>query len=144
MSEYRCIAVTKVGDAARVILNDPKIIDSGDIKALGDELSSLVDKDKIRNIVLSLETVDFLSSAGLNTLILFDTKVKQAGGKLRLCNLRAELREVFRITRLNHLFFIEGDRRDDDDDDDIEWWGAWVPKPTPPVSFDGRAEPPNK
>jgi anti-sigma B factor antagonist len=35
-----------------------------------------------------------------------DKKVKAAKGKLRLCNIRADILEVFKITRLDKLFTI--------------------------------------
>ncbi len=45
-----------------------------------------------------------MSSAALNKLFLMDKRVKGAQGKLRLCNLRAEILEVFTITRFESRF----------------------------------------
>ena len=53
--------------------------------------------------------VEFLSSAALGKLITLDKKVKMAGGKLKLSNIRPEIYEVFAITRLNKLFTIYDD-----------------------------------
>ncbi len=38
---------------------------------------------------------------------MMDKKVKAAGGKLRLCSLRAEIMEVFTITKLSRVFDIK-------------------------------------
>ena len=106
MTERRRMVVAKVGELATVRFTDKKIVDSGNIEQMGEEMFSLVDKEHIKHILLNFEGVEFLSSAALNKLILMDKKVKQVGGVLRLCNLRAEIMEVFTITRLNRVFDI--------------------------------------
>jgi hypothetical protein len=58
-------------------------------------------------MLLDFGNVEFLSSAALNKLIILDKKVKQFKGRLKLCNLRPEIQEVFVITRLNQLFEIK-------------------------------------
>jgi len=66
----------------------------------------------MKHVLLNFEGVDFLSSAALNKLILMDKKVKQVGGVLRLCNLKAEILEVFTITRLTRVFDIRKSEAD--------------------------------
>ena len=106
MTERRRMTTTKIGDLAIVRFTDKKIVDSGNIEEMGAEMLSLIDVDHMKHVLLNFESVDFLSSAALNKLILMDKKVKQVGGILRLCNLRAEIMEVFTITRLNRVFDI--------------------------------------
>jgi anti-sigma B factor antagonist len=100
------MSVTKIGDLATVRFTDKKIVDSGNIEEMGEEMFSLVDKDHMKHVLLNFDGVEFLSSAALNKLILMDKRVKQVGGILRLCNLKAEIMEVFTITRLNRVFDI--------------------------------------
>jgi len=66
----------------------------------------MVDADDRKKIVLDFSNVEYLSSAALGKLITLDKKVKSAKGKLRLCNIRPDIYEVFAITRLNKLFDI--------------------------------------
>lgn len=106
MIERRRMVVAKIGDLATVRFSDKKIVDSGNIEEMGEEMFSLVEKDHLKHVLLNFDGVEFLSSAALNKLILMDKKVKQVGGVLRLCNLRAEIMEVFTITRLNRVFDI--------------------------------------
>lgn len=106
MTDRRRMVVAKVGEVATVRFTDKKIVDSSNIEEMGEEMFSLVDKDHVKHVLLNFEGVEFLSSAALNKLILMDKKVKQVGGVLRLCNLRAEIMEVFTITRLNRVFDI--------------------------------------
>ena len=107
MSDRRRMVVTKVGDLAIVKFSDRKIVDSANIEEMGEEMFSIVDKDKCKDVLLNFEGVEFMSSAALNKLILMDKRVKGVQGKLRLCNLRAEILEVFTITRLNRVFDIK-------------------------------------
>lgn len=107
MAGKRRISVTDVGEISVVRFSDRKIVDSANIEEMGEELSSLVEKEKRKFILLNFETVEFLSSAALNTLIRLDKKVKAAGGKLIMCGLRSEIMEVFKITRLDRVFQIK-------------------------------------
>lgn len=106
MSERRRIKVRIVSDLAIVNFEDTKIVDSSNIEEMGSELMSLVEKDHHKHVLLNFDGVGFLSSAALNKLILMDKKVKQVGGVLRLCTLKAEIMEVFTITRLDRVFDI--------------------------------------
>lgn len=112
MTERRRLSVTKIGELASVRFNDKKIVDSGNIEEMGAEMFSIVDVDHLKHVLLIFDGVEFLSSAALNKLILMDKKVKQAGGVLRLCGLRAEIMEVFTITRLNRVFDIRKNESD--------------------------------
>lgn len=106
MSGRRHIATSEVGDVTIVKFTDAKIIDTGEITDMGDQLFELVEKDNRKNLLLNFENVQFLSSAALNKLIILDKKVKAASGKLKVSNLKPEIVEVFVITRLNLLFEI--------------------------------------
>ncbi|MEC8553873.1 MAG: STAS domain-containing protein [Planctomycetota bacterium] len=112
MSDKKRITVVNIGDLATVRFNDTKIVDSANIEEMGEELSSLVESDKIIQILLIFDGVEFLSSAALNKLILIERKVKEAGGNLRLCALREEIKEVFTITRLDRIFDIRDSESD--------------------------------
>jgi anti-sigma B factor antagonist len=111
MAVHRRIEVTNLtgsaGDVAMVRFLDRKIIDAANIQELGDELFGLVEKESRKNLLLNFASVEFLSSAALNKLIILDKKVKAHTGKMRLCNLKPEIYEVFAITRLNQLFDIK-------------------------------------
>jgi anti-sigma B factor antagonist len=53
-----------------------------------------------------------MSSAALGKLITLNKKVQAAGGKLILCNIDPQIREVFEITKLDKLFVICGDEQE--------------------------------
>lgn len=112
MADYNRIEVLDHGVISIVRFNDKKIVDSANIEALGDELNSLVLKDRREAILLNFEGVEFMSSAALNKLIALQSRVKSIQGRLKLCNLKDDIREVFSMTKLDRVFDI---RRSEED-----------------------------
>jgi anti-sigma B factor antagonist len=58
------------------------------------------------NIIVDFSKVKFISSAGLRVLLLAAKKVKPYGGKISLCNLSKDVKEVFEISGFANLFSI--------------------------------------
>ncbi|MEO8495177.1 MAG: STAS domain-containing protein [Planctomycetota bacterium] len=106
MTSHQRLDVSEVGDVSVVRFVDRRILDAANIEGLGDELFALVETDHHKRMLLNFTGVEFLSSAALNKLIILDKKIKSQGGKLVLCDLRQEIKEVFAITRLDQLFTI--------------------------------------
>ncbi len=106
MTVYRRIETSEVRGITVVNFIERKILEAQHIQELGEELLYLVDHDGNKDLLLDFNSVEFLSSAALNKLIILDKKVKAKAGQLKLCNLMPEIREVFVITRLNQLFDI--------------------------------------
>jgi anti-sigma B factor antagonist len=109
MPVHRRVEVSEIGDVTVVRFVDRKILDPANIQELGDELFGLVEEDNRKSLLLNFSRVEFLSSAALNKLIMLDRKVKAHKGRLKLCDLRPEIQEVFMITKLNQLFDIRED-----------------------------------
>ena len=110
MSSNRRLDIDEVNDVTIARFTDKKILDESNIQIIGNQLFSLVDEDHRQKIVLDFTNVEYLSSAALGKLITMDKKVKASGGKLRLCSIRSDILEVFKITRLDKLFTIREDR----------------------------------
>ena len=106
MATHRRIDVSKVGEVTVVKFLDKKILDEAGIQELGLELFSLVEQDNRKSILLNFDGVEFLSSAALGKLITLDRKVKSHKGRLKMCNIRPEILDVFVVTKLNKVFDI--------------------------------------
>ena len=102
----RRLEVEDIGDVTVVNFTDRKILDEQNIQAIGEQLFQLVDELGRRKILLNFGNVEYLSSAALGKLITLNKKLQQAGGRLILCNIDAQIYEVFEITKLNKLFSI--------------------------------------
>jgi anti-sigma B factor antagonist len=78
--------------------------------ALGQESSGLLTTvDNLlasgaTRIVINLEHVNYVDSAGLGALIEMQRKTKAKGGSLKLCHLRANLRRALEMARLLPIF----------------------------------------
>jgi len=112
MVASRRLEINEVRDVTVVHFKDHKIVEDLGIQELGQELFNLVEVENRRKVVLNFAAVDFLSSAALGKLMTLERKVHTRGGKLKLCNIRPEIYEVFVITRLNRLFDIREDEAD--------------------------------
>src|SRR5580658_6987454 len=108
----RRLEVEDIGDVSVVSFTDKKILDEQNIQVIGDQLFSLVDELGRKKLLLNFGNVEYMSSAALGKLITLNKKVQGASGKLVLCNIDANIREVFEITRLDKLFVIKGDEQE--------------------------------
>jgi anti-anti-sigma factor len=63
-----------------------------------------------RRFVVDLGATDYVSSAGLRVLLMLAKKLTGGGGKLVLCGLNAQVRDVFEIAGLGALFAIHPTR----------------------------------
>ncbi len=109
MATHRRIDVSKVGDITVVKFLDKKILDEAGILELGAELFGLVELENRKSVLLNFTDVEFLSSAALGKLITLDRKVKSHKGRMKLSNIRPEILEVFKITKLDKVFDIRKD-----------------------------------
>ena len=109
MATHRRIDVSKIGDVTVVKFLDKKILDEAGILELGAELFGLVELENRKSVLLNFADVEFLSSAALGKLITLDRKVKSHKGRMKLSNIRPEILEVFKITKLDKVFDIRKD-----------------------------------
>jgi len=103
----RRLEVEDIGEVTVVNFVDRRILDESSIKIIGDQLFSLVDDSDRKKILLNFGNVESLSSACLGKLIALHKKLNDAGGRLVLCNIRPDLKEVFEITRLDKILNIQ-------------------------------------
>lgn len=81
-------------------LSDNQIIGDDLADSLRDQLLAMAVQSQARNIVLDFQKVTFLSSSGFRPLLSLHRILRQQNGKLILCRLSPEVREIFEVTRL--------------------------------------------
>ena len=108
----RRLEAEEIGDVTVVSFMDRKILDEQNIQVIGEQLFSLVDESGRKKLLLNFGNVEYMSSAALGKLITLNKKVTAAAGKLVLCNIDPQIREVFEITKLDKLFVICGDEQE--------------------------------
>lgn len=90
------------------------LVDSGELRDGEESLTRLLSAHAIelaeRHLVLDFTRVAWISSTELGTLILLHKRMAAHGGRLTLVNLRDEIYEVFRVTRLDSFLDIRRDK----------------------------------
>lgn len=84
---------------------------SGDL--IGDEVGpKLVEfvsdavNDDIKNFIIDLSSIRYISSSGIGLLITMLTKMRNAGGEIYLCSPSEHVKKLLIITKLNNIFNV--------------------------------------
>ena len=59
-----------------------------------------------KNIVVDLDQTDYISSAGLRSILAAGKTLKGQGGQLALCNLKGMVKEIFEISGFLAVFKV--------------------------------------
>ena len=73
-----------------------------------DDFQSLVLRafTKENSVIINLENVNYMSSAGLRALVLGQKTAESKGGKLIIINVQPQVKEVFRVTGFDTILDI--------------------------------------
>lgn len=80
-------------------------IDSTAAVEFEEKLIEIIDTG-CHTMLVDFHSVQFISSAGLRVLLLAAKKVKPYGGKILLCEMSKDVREVFDISGFSSIFEI--------------------------------------
>jgi len=86
-------------------------VDATSAPGVEQALIGVIDKGE-KKLVLDCASLDFISSAGLRSLLLAVKKMKAAGGVISLAALQPHVKEVFDISGFSALFTIHSSRAD--------------------------------
>ena len=92
-----------------IIFEDARILDETKLEELGRDLLELLNKTTEERVVLDFRNVKFMSSSMLGKLVQLHKKAAEFKVKMKLCAIDTEIRQVFKITKLDKLFEIEPD-----------------------------------
>ena len=97
------IAEQQSADLTFVAINGR--IDSNAAKALGEKLTGLIAGGRTQ-LVVDLERVPYISSAGFRVLLVAGGQAEAAKGMLALCSLSPETQRLFELGEFTDLFTI--------------------------------------
>jgi anti-sigma B factor antagonist len=92
-------------DGVTVIAMDGRIVLGEESNALREKVKALVAEGK-KKVVMNMDNVTFIDSAGLGTLVAAHHSAKNQGASLRLCHLGTKFQEVLQITKLMTIFEV--------------------------------------
>jgi anti-sigma B factor antagonist len=96
------IAERTVSDVTVLDLKGKMTLGEGD-ELLKDKINSLLSQGK-KKLVLNLEGVPYIDSAGLGEIVRTYTTVSRQGGSLKLLNLTKRIEDLLSITKLLTVF----------------------------------------
>jgi anti-sigma B factor antagonist len=91
-----------VDDVTVLDLKGKMTLGEGD-ELLKDKINSLVSQGH-KKIVLNLEAVPYIDSAGLGEIVRTYTSISRQGGKLKLLNVSKRIQDLLVITKLITIF----------------------------------------
>src|ERR1700752_4123787 len=91
-----------IGDVTVLDLKGKMTLGEGD-ELLKDKINSLVSQGH-KKIVLNLEAVPYIDSAGLGEIVRTYTSISRQGGKLKLLNVSKRIQDLLVITKLITIF----------------------------------------
>ncbi len=68
------------------------------------ELGKHIEENQGSDVLINMENIEYLSSAGLGSLVGLLKKSRKTNGNLRLCCLQATILELFEVMRLTKIF----------------------------------------
>jgi len=92
-------------DGVSVVALDGRIVLGEESNALREKVKGLIAAGK-KKIVLNMDNITFIDSAGLGTLVAAHHSAKTQGAGLRLCHLGSKFQEVLQITKLLTVFEV--------------------------------------
>ncbi len=98
MTNREVNGVTVVALEGRIVLGEES-------NALRERVKSLLANNQ-RNIVLNMDNITYIDSAGLGTLVASHHSAKSQGASLRLSNLGSKFQEVLQVTKLLTVFEV--------------------------------------
>ena len=92
-------------DGVTVVALDGRIVLGEESNAMREKVKTLVAEGK-KKVVLNMDNITFIDSAGLGTLVAAHHSAKGQGASLRLCSLGTKFQEVLQITKLMTIFEV--------------------------------------
>ena len=92
---------TQVGD--KLVLHVAGRMDAESAAAFESKCESCI-SEGFTSLVIDLGGVIYVSSMGLGAIVNIGKQMRDKGGEMRVCCLTGLVRQLFEITRLNHVF----------------------------------------
>ena len=99
------MAIDALSNGATVLVLAEPRLDSSNAGSFSEELDSVTDSTG-RAVVIDMQSLDYISSAGLRAIMHAVRKMQQQGGSLALCSLSSDVRAVFQTSGFDQLIDI--------------------------------------
>jgi anti-anti-sigma factor len=86
-------------------------LDTSSAKAFEQAILGWIESGE-RRIIIDLAQLDYVSSTGLRVFLLANKRLSTANGRIALCSLTDQVKEVFDIAGFSSIFSIYGSHED--------------------------------
>jgi anti-sigma B factor antagonist len=101
-----------IDEGARVIVNVSGRLEAITVAAFDETAQTLPGASPPRSILMDLSQLDFISSAGLRSLLTLGKACRTSGDRLAFCSLNPMVTDVFNISGFKQIFKIYPDRNE--------------------------------
>ena len=98
--------VDEVNDVTVIRIKNKQLTGCDVIEELNSLLYKLVDERGKKKFVVNCNELDYLANSVLSQLLVWDQKIRQHGGSMRICNLRDQVKDQIRVRKLLARFDI--------------------------------------
>ena len=99
-SNFQHITVETIGDVLVIVVKQRQLRDYNLAKALEVEMERAVEESEVKDTILDLAEVIMMTSSALMALLGLRIAVREAAGKLVLCNLQSAVAEALTVSQL--------------------------------------------
>ena len=104
------VGIRNIGHVAIVDLTGKITIGEGDV-VLREKVNELFDSGQ-QNVLLNLEKVSYMDSAGIGELVACYKRAKEKGGSVKLLNPSGKVYDLLQLTKLEEVFETYKDEKE--------------------------------
>jgi anti-sigma B factor antagonist len=99
------VIIERTEVAGKIVLHVAGRMDAENAVLFERECESCI-SEGITSLVVDLGELKYVSSMGLRSFVVMGQKMREKGGDFRICRLTGLVKQVFEITRLNHILLL--------------------------------------
>jgi stage II sporulation protein AA (anti-sigma F factor antagonist) len=81
-------------------------LDQASVTSLKYRVSEVIDKYRIKNLVINMSEVPFMDSSGIGFIIGRYTQIKQRKGKIVICSMNEIVERIFNLSGLKKICLV--------------------------------------
>jgi anti-anti-sigma factor len=93
------------------VIQPQDVLNGPNTAALRKQVQNCLEKG-VKLLLIDMQDVTFMDSAGLGSLVTILKSVRSAQGKLYLCSVNAQIRMLFELTGMDKVFQVYSDREE--------------------------------
>lgn len=94
------------GTGMLLLMNRPSLTEEENLEQLERDFISLMDTHGVRQVILDLQSVNYVTSAAVGKLIALHRRLARANGRLILCSLQSDVQSTLALSQLLNYFNV--------------------------------------